>query len=165
MGIIDTTNLSWSTRKVSKSKEVLILHYYESKNVNYTKSDDFSDEKKKMEIPLVQGNLIFLLIAKVVDPKILCHDSLKMGLYYCALCLEIQSCRTEKSRFLFLTKIVASSWWWHRRDRKCPFLRCHHQYLTIKKIGLKQTSLSIFMNKNKFWGSLEWVTLEPSPGL
>jgi hypothetical protein len=44
-------------------------------------------------------------------------------------------------------------------------LRCHHQYLTIKKIGLKQTSLSIFMNKNKFWGSLEWVTLEPSPGL
>jgi hypothetical protein len=44
-------------------------------------------------------------------------------------------------------------------------LKCHYQYLTIKKIGLKQTSLSMFMSKNNFWRSPEWVTLEPSPGL
>jgi hypothetical protein len=46
MGIIDITSLSWSTRKVSKRKEVMILLYYESKHVNYTRSDDFSVDKK-----------------------------------------------------------------------------------------------------------------------
>jgi hypothetical protein len=84
MGIIDTTNVSWSTGKVSKRKEVIILCYYESKNVNYTRSDDFS-VKRKMEIPLVQANSIFLPIAKIVDPKILCHDSSQVGLNYCVL--------------------------------------------------------------------------------
>ncbi len=64
-----------------------------------------------MGIPLVQENPIFLLIAKVVDPKILCRDGPKMGLYYCALGLEIHSCRTEKFRYLFSKKIVASNWW------------------------------------------------------
>ncbi len=47
MGILDTTNVSWSTGKVSKSKEVLILRHYESKNVNYTRSDNFSIHKGK----------------------------------------------------------------------------------------------------------------------
>ncbi len=28
-----------------------------------------------MRTPLVQGNPIFLLMAKIIDPKILCHDS------------------------------------------------------------------------------------------
>jgi hypothetical protein len=46
MGKIDTTNVSWSTGKVSKSKEILILRYFESKHVNYTRSDNFSVEKK-----------------------------------------------------------------------------------------------------------------------
>jgi hypothetical protein len=46
MGIIDSTNVSWSTGKVPKCKEAPILRYYESKHVNYTRSDDFSDEKK-----------------------------------------------------------------------------------------------------------------------
>ncbi len=47
MGILDTTNVSWSTGKVSKSKEVMILCYYESKHINYTRSDDFSNKKKQ----------------------------------------------------------------------------------------------------------------------
>jgi hypothetical protein len=46
MGIINTNNVSWSTEKVPKC-EVLILRYYESKHVNYCRSDDFSDEKKE----------------------------------------------------------------------------------------------------------------------
>ncbi len=46
MGIIDTTNMSWSTGKVPKCKEALILLYYESKHANYSRSDYFSDEKK-----------------------------------------------------------------------------------------------------------------------
>ncbi len=46
MGIIDTTNLSWSTRKLLGRKEVMILCYYEPKHVNYTKSDNFFDRKK-----------------------------------------------------------------------------------------------------------------------
>ncbi len=46
MGIIDTTNESWSTGKVSKSREVQILRHYESKHVDYTRSDGFSVEKK-----------------------------------------------------------------------------------------------------------------------
>jgi hypothetical protein len=46
MGIIDTTNVSWSTGNVPKCKEVLILLYYESKHANYSRSDYFSDEKK-----------------------------------------------------------------------------------------------------------------------
>jgi hypothetical protein len=47
MGILDTTNLSWSTGKVSKSKEVMILCYYGSKHIKYTRSDDFSNKKKQ----------------------------------------------------------------------------------------------------------------------
>jgi hypothetical protein len=84
IGIIDTTNVSWSTENVPKCKGALILLYYESKHANYSRSDYFSDEKK-IGIPLVQKNPIFLLIAKVVNPKILCRDSPKVGLYYCTL--------------------------------------------------------------------------------
>jgi hypothetical protein len=46
MGIIDTTNVSWSTKKLSKGNEGIILRYYEFKQVNYTRSDAFSDKKK-----------------------------------------------------------------------------------------------------------------------
>jgi hypothetical protein len=86
-----------------------------------------------MGIPLFQENSIFLLIAKVVDLQILCRESPEVESYHCAFGLEIQSCPTEKSHFIFSRKIVASSWWWHRWDRKSPFLECHHQYLTTKK--------------------------------
>jgi hypothetical protein len=47
MGILDTTNVSWFTGKVPKSKEILILRYFESKNINYTRSDDFSNKKRQ----------------------------------------------------------------------------------------------------------------------
>ncbi len=46
MGIIDTTNLSWSTGKVPKCKEALIPLYYESKHANYSRSDYFPNEEK-----------------------------------------------------------------------------------------------------------------------
>jgi hypothetical protein len=47
MGILDTTNVSWSTGKVPKSTEVLILRYFESKHIKYARSDDFSKEKRQ----------------------------------------------------------------------------------------------------------------------
>ncbi len=65
----------WSTKKYQKGKEVLIPRYYESKHVNNTWSDQMT---LLTRIPLIQENPIFLLIAKIVDPKILCHDSPKV---------------------------------------------------------------------------------------
>jgi hypothetical protein len=54
-----------------------------------------------------------------------------------AFSLEIQSCLSEKSLVKFYKKIVASSWWWHLWDRKCPIFDGHHPYLTTKQIWAK----------------------------
>jgi hypothetical protein len=81
MGIIDTTNLSWSTRKVSVSKEVIILCRYESKHVNNTRLDciKYQKDPENLKTSCGQENPIFLLIEKFLELNILCHDSPKVG--------------------------------------------------------------------------------------
>jgi hypothetical protein len=81
MGIIDTTIVSWSTRKVSVSKEVIILCRYESKYVNNTRSDCIKYQKNPVNLKTSCGqeNPISLLIEKFLELNILCHNSPKVG--------------------------------------------------------------------------------------
>jgi hypothetical protein len=81
MGIIDTTMVSWSTGKVSKSKEVLILRYYESKHVKFTRPGCIKYQKipEKLKAPCGQENPIFLLIEKFLELNISCRDNPKVG--------------------------------------------------------------------------------------
>ncbi len=81
MGIIDTTIVSWSTRKVSMSKEVIILCRYASKYDNNTRLDCIKYQKnpENLKISCGQENFISLLVEKFLELNIFCHNSPKVG--------------------------------------------------------------------------------------
>ncbi len=98
MGIVDTTNTSWSTQKVLKCKKIMFLYYYKYKHVKIIRTN--SIVSLKYEENPISGKSIISSWSTVVPDKIFYGSgSPRMGLYRYAFGLKIHRVQRKKSLF------------------------------------------------------------------